>query len=515
VVASGVAHVKRYLLPAALFLTANAHAAELGYSGSNADSGAAPLIANILDGAEPGALTVAGITAYGVIDFNLAWQTHGVPTSPSYYQGMEYQIAKNSQGPQFAFTNNALQVSTIGLRGDESLSKVTGYSPLGGWSAIFDLQIGFNPAFAEIADDLKALRQNNGVPLQLQTANQDSNRAGQIFNGDAYGGLKNDVLGELRYGRNSTILWDAFSAYDPQKLSYSNTLLSSGTYGGGYGTTEQSRWNNSVKYKNTIGPIRIEAQYRFGSYGQGGEGVSAGAGIDVPGIFKGLSIDSVWGAETDAIAVSMLTSSTAKTPALGSCQSLGVSLFDCTQLNIFNATVSDNDAWAVMAKYNFKNLGFDDVTLYGGYEHIDYSNPSGPLDSLTIIGDYQLNPTGINYNAYVTDRQLDVFWIAGDYKVTPKLTLVSAWYHADQNSYVTTALGATKTTSCTTAGRGTLTQSNCAGSLDWVSGLIDYQWTKRLDVYAGISFTEVHDGLSSGFTYSSTINPTLGSRFRF
>ena len=303
--------MKNHLLAAAFLVgSANAYAGDVG-SGPNVEGGVAPVVSKILDGAEPGALTVAGITAYGVIDFNLAWQTHGVPTSPSYYQGMEYQIAKNSQGPQFAFTNNALQVSTVGLRGNESLSDVTGYTPLGGWSVIWDLQIGFNPAFGEIADDLKALRQNNGVPLQLQTANQDSNRAGQIFNGDAYGGFKNDVLGELRYGRNSTILWDAFSAYDPQKLSYSNSLLSSGTYGGGYGITEQSRWNNSLKYKNTIGPIRIDAQYRFGSYGQGGDGVSAGAGIDVPGIFKGLSIDGVWGAERDAIAASMLTSSTA------------------------------------------------------------------------------------------------------------------------------------------------------------------------------------------------------------
>jgi predicted porin len=515
--------LKKYLLPAVFIaVSANAYAAEYG-SGPSVDSGVAPVFSKILDGAEPGALTVAGITAYGVIDYNLAWQTHGVPTSPSYYQGMEYQIAKNSQGSQFAFTNNALQVSTVGLRGNESLSEVTGYSPLGGWSAIWDLQIGFNPAFGEIADDLKALRQNNGVPLQQQTANQDSNRAGQIFNGDAYGGFKNEVLGELRYGRNSTILWDAFSAYDPQKLSYSNSLLSSGTYGGGYGITEQSRWNNSLKYKNAIGPIRIEAQYRFGSYGQGGEGVSAGAGIDVPGIFKGLSIDGVWGAETDAIAASMLTSSTSKTPALGSCQSLGVSLFECTQLNVFNATVSDNVAWAAMAKYNFKNLGLDQVTLYGGYEHIDYSNPSDTLSSLTIIGDYQLNPTGINYHAYMTDKQLDVYWIAGEYKITPKLTLVSAWYHADQNAYVTASLpnakGVISAMPCTTTGQGPAAvggiQSNCAGSLDWVSGLIDYQWTKRLDIYAGISFTEVHDGLSSGFTYTSTINPTLGSRFRF
>jgi predicted porin len=515
--------VKKYLLAAAFFVaSANAYAGDVG-SGPNVEGGVAPVFSKILDGAEPGALTVAGITAYGAIDFNLAWQSHGVPTSPSYFQGMEYQIAKNSQGPQFAFTNNALQVSTIGLRGDESLSKVTGYDPLAGWSAIFDLQIGFNPAFAAIADDLKALRQNNGVPLLQQTANQDSSRAGQIFNGDAYGGIKNDLLGELRYGRNTTLLWEDTRVYDPQKGSYSNSLLSSGTYGAGYGITEQKRWNNSLKYKNTIGPIHIAGQYRFGGYGQGGDGVSAGAGIDVPGIFNGLSIDGVWGAETDAIAASMLTSSTAAKPALGSCQSLGVSLFECTQLNVLNATVSDNQAWAVMAKYNFKNLGFEPVTLYGGYEHIDYSNPSGPLSSLTIIGDYQLNPTGINYNAYVTDKQLDVFWIGGNYKVSRKLTLVSAWYHADQNAYVTASLpnakGVISATPCTTTGQGPAAvggiQSNCAGSLDWLSGLIDYQWTKRLDVYAGISFTEVHDGLSSGFTYTSTISPTVGSRFRF
>ena len=427
--------MKNYLLAAAFFVaSANAYAGDVG-SGPNVEGGVAPVFSKILDGAEPGALTVAGITAYGVIDFNLAWQTHGVPTSPSYFQGMEYQIAKNSQGPQFAFTNNALQVSTVGLRGNESLSEVTGYTPLGGWSVIWDLQIGFNPATGEIADDLKALRQNNGVPLQLQTANQDSSRAGQIFNGDAYGGIKNNLLGELRYGRNTTLLWEDTRAYDPQRGSYSNSLLSSGTYGAGYGITEQKRWNNSLKYKDTIGPIHIAGQYRFGSYGQGGDGVSAGAGIDVPGIFKGLSIDGVWGAEKDAIAASTLTSSTAAKPALGSCQSLGVSLFECTQLNIFNATVSDNDAWAVMAKYNFKQLGLDDVTLYGGYEHIDYSNPSSQLHSLTIIGDYQLNPTGINYHAYVTDRQLDVYWVGGAYNVTPKLTLISAWYHVDQNSY--------------------------------------------------------------------------------
>jgi len=81
--------VKKYLLSAAFFVaSANAYAGDVG-SGASVDSGVAPVFSKILDGAEPGALTVAGITAYGVIDFNLAWQTHA--TSPSYYQGMEYQ----------------------------------------------------------------------------------------------------------------------------------------------------------------------------------------------------------------------------------------------------------------------------------------------------------------------------------------------------------------------------------------------------------------------------------------
>jgi len=476
---------------------------------------ATPVVADILGGAEPGALKVDGITVYGAIDTNLAWQTHGVRTSASYYNGMEYQINKNSQGSLFAVTNNAAQASFVGVKGTQSLDDLTGIRSLEGWSLGFDLQAGFDPVFGPVADNLKSLRQNNGVSPSSQTANGDGARAGQIFNAEAYGAIKNTMLGELRYGRNNTLLYDAVGIYDPQKLSYANSLLSSGTFGGGYGATEDTRWNNSFKYINSFGPMRVGAQYRFAGSGEGGQAYSLAGALDLSGQLKGLSIDAVWGHQDDAIAASSLTSSTAIIPALGSCQSLGISLAACRGINVLNATVSDNTAWALMAKYNFETFQLANLTVYGGYERIDYSNPSSQLDTLNTIGGYVINPTGVNYNAYTMQKHLDVTWIAGQYYFTPKLKAIGAWYHLKQNAFQTTALGANAPTRCTNPGQGVSSQSNCAGSLNWVSAMLDYQWTKRLDVYGGVSFTQAQDGLASGFAHTSTLNTTLGARFRF
>jgi len=51
--------------------------------------------------------------------------------------------------------------------------------------------------------------------------------------------------------------------------------------------------------------------------------------------------------------------------------------------------------------------------------------------------------------------------------------------------------------------------------LDAVSVLADYRFTRRFDVYAGIMFSHVANGLSNGFLNTSTIDPTVGLRFQF
>jgi predicted porin len=501
--------VRNFLIGMAILAApAGALAADLG--ASSASDGAGAIVANIFDGAAPGTITVAGITVYGTIDLNMAYQSHGAPSNPWYYQGAQYQIGKNSAGSQFLLTNNAMGISNVGVKTSQSLYDLTGLDILAGWSFISDVQFNYDPAFAVIADNCRTLRMNNGVASLLQTANGDGSRCGQIFGGDAYGGIKHAVYGQLIFGRSKTVLYDVTEAYDPQNGSYANSLLSSGTYGGGFGASEDSRWNNSLKYKNTIGQFRIAGEYRFEGEGQGGEGYAFGGGVDAWGPLKGLSIDGVWGRQKDAIAASFLSSA--------DCKNLGVPGYPCTQLNLLSAVVSDDEAWSIAAKYNFAELGLPTVTAMGGYELITLSNPADgglPAGSST-IGDYPLYAGDVNNTKYLTDRQLDVFWMGAKWAITPKLVASGAWYHVDQNNYTTAGVGGSKPTGCTNATLGAnKIGSNCAGSLNWLSASLDYQWTKRVDVYVGLSYTEVSQGLASGFTYNNTWNPTLGARFRF
>ena len=45
--------------------------------------------------------------------------------------------------------------------------------------------------------------------------------------------------------------------------------------------------------------------------------------------------------------------------------------------------------------------------------------------------------------------------------------------------------------------------------------LFDWRLSPRFDVYAGAMYSEVSNGLASGFIYNNTIDPTIGTRFAF
>ena len=50
-----------------------------------------------------------------------------------------------------------------------------------------------------------------------------------------------------------------------------------------------------------------------------------------------------------------------------------------------------------------------------------------------------------------------------------------------------------------------------------VSGLLDYKLTKRFDLYGGVFYNGVRDGLANGYLSSAKTNlaTTLGARFKF
>jgi predicted porin len=100
---------------------------------------------------------------------------------------------------------------------------------------------------------------------------------------------------------------------------------------------------------------------------------------------------------------------------------------------------------------------------------------------------------------------LQASWAGIKYAVREDVDLTGAYYHVDQNSFATGRL----------AGCRSAVSSQCAGTQDAFSLVVDWRFAKKFDAYAGFMYSSVSDGLASGFLHSNTINPTAGLRFRF
>ena len=127
-------------------------------------------------------LSYKGITLYGIVDIGLQYQTHGAPASDYIAYSTEPVIQKNSNNSVTALTSSPLSWSRVGLAGKEPLAA--------DWSALFRLEVYFNPTAGTLSDGLKSLTLNNGRALSEQSANLDSSVAGQLFGGGAVLGVK-------------------------------------------------------------------------------------------------------------------------------------------------------------------------------------------------------------------------------------------------------------------------------------------------------------------------------------
>ena len=422
-------------------------------------------------------LTYAGITLYGTIDLGLVHQTHGAPLSDSQQSGVEYVVSKNSNKSINTLAPNGLSASKIGLKGDIKIAEDL--------SVVFKLETGFNPTSGMISDGPKSLVANNGVPLKEQTSNSDSSRAGQVFQGAAYGGVSSKKWGALTVGRQNNLQTDALGKYDPQGGSYAFSLIGySGVMVGG-GNTQNARLDSSVRYGNQWGPARAATLYQFGN-GNEGNAYQLNLGTDFSlsdlglGNYGKLSFDAFYTQKNGAVSASSLSAAQVLTSPTGS----------------LAATISDNTAYTLMAKYTL-----NPVNLYAGYEHIRYENPSSPLRAGTTgLGGYLLSV--VNNHAYTNNKTLAISWLGAKVAITPKLDLTGAYYHYSQNSYKGNGCQDNST-------------SSCGGSLNATSLSLDYKVSKRLNLYGGAMFSQVKDGLSSGYLHTSSADPMVGMRYNF
>ena len=206
------------------------------------------------------ALTWHGITLYGVYDVGVGWVSHGLPENGYNYEG-ESLVNRNGYQHRFLIAPNNLQQTGLGIRGKEE------FRP--GWSVVFNASTGINPQSGLLANASATDTVNNGLPRGSYSYAIDGARAGQPINDEIYGGISSAHLGTLTFGRQRSLGTDAMLLYDPANGAYAFSYIGyNGTMAGG-GDTDDSRWDDALKYRLTHGPVHFGAMYKFAN-GSGG-----------------------------------------------------------------------------------------------------------------------------------------------------------------------------------------------------------------------------------------------------
>jgi predicted porin len=419
-------------------------------------------------------LSYWGVTFYGAVDMGVGWESHGAPLNRNIISGVEELVQKNSNRSLWLATPGGLQQSFIGVKAKEQIAP--------GWYFVGDLSFGFDPFTLSAANGPASFLNNYGVPLASQSSNADSSRAGQFYNGTGYVGVSNSTYGTLTFGRQNALSLDGVIDYDPMGASYAFSVIGwSGLTAGG-GDTEDARITTAVKYRNQIGPVRIGALAQIGGYDEnnGAQGVYEGQlGGDIALPYGKLSLDAIGSYDKGAV-------------------SSGIS----TLPNTVSATISDDTSLMLLGKWTYNQF-----KISGGYELIRFQNPSDPvLGNFTDVSGINVIYNGVGGNikntAYTIARVQQVFWIGGRYAFTDTLNAGLAYYHYYQSNYAAKA--------CSNSSSGA-----CSGTLDAVSFDVDWQFAKKFDVYAGVMFSEVANGLSNGYLHAENLAPTAGLRFKF
>ena len=470
------------------------------------------------------ALSWHGITLYGAYDVGVGWVSHGLPENGYNYEG-ESLVNRNGYQHRFLVAPNNLSQTGFGIRGKEE------FAP--GWSVVFNASTGINPQSGLLANASKTDIINNGLPRSSYSIAIDGARAGQPFNDQYYGGISSTHFGELTFGRQRSLGTDAMLLYDPANGSYAFSYIGyNGTMAGG-GDTEDSRWDDAVKYRLTYGPVHFGAMYKFangsaGCYSASSTWTAANCtpeqahnnayGFDLGGsigqdqgkfsadlVFQQYNqaisvLNPLLGPQSPTASYQSTTDSINTNPITG-----GVNLIDPN--DTVYGIVTDNRAIMFAAKYTW-----DPVKFFAGYEYIWQNNPSNPLGvGASDQGGYFMS--GVEDNNLDSEKLVNIWWTGAKYTYRSKTDFTLSWYQQRQNDFRIPA------TCSPTAGF----RSSCAGTLNEGSLYANHHFTKRFDGFAGITYSYVSGGLAIAiphkpgvpYNYNNNCAPTVGGRFSF
>ena len=472
-------------------------------------------------------LTWHGITLYGAYDVGVGWVSHGLPENGSNYEG-ESLVNRNGYQHRFLVAPNNLSQTGFGIKGKQE------FAP--GWFVVFNASTGINPQSGLLANASATQIVNNGLPRASYSFAIDGARAGQPFNDQYYGGISSTHFGELTFGRQRSLGTDAMLQYDPASGAYSFSYIGyNGTMAGG-GDTEDSRWDDAVKYRLTLGPVHFGAMYKFadGSAGCYDPAAAAGNpwtatsctpqsahnnawGFDLGGTIgpdrRKFSADAVFQHYNQAISVlnpllgpqSQSASYQSTTDSINTNQITGANLIDPN--DTVYGIVTDNNAAMFAAKY-----ASDRWKFFAGCEYIWQNNPKDPLGvGASDQGGYFMS--GVEDNNLDSEKLVNIWWTGAKYTYRSKTDITLSWYQQRQNDF--------RVPSTCSASAGF--RASCAGTLNEGSLYVDHHFTKRFDGFVGIAYSYVSGGLAIAiphgpgvpYNYNNNCAPTVGGRFTF
>src|SRR5271155_480941 len=463
-------------------------------------------------------LTWHGITVYGAYDIGVGWVSHGLPENGYNYEGASL-VNRNGFQHRFLVAPNNLQQTGLGIRGKEEF--------LPGWYVVFNASTGINPQSGLLANASKTDIINNGLPRSSYSYAIDGARAGQPFNDEYYGGVSSKIFGTLTFGRQRSLGTDAMLQYDPAQGAYAFSYIGyNGTMAGG-GDTEDSRWDDALKYRLTVGPVHFGAMYKLANGSGGCFSPSAtwtaadctperphnnAYGFDIGGQTGKFSADAVFQHYNQAISVlnpllgpqSLSAPYQSTTDSINTNQINGVNLIDPN--GTVYGIVTDNSAIMFAAKYTW-----DPFKFFVGYEHIQQFNPTNPLGvGASAQGGYLLS--GVEDNNLDSPKLVQIAWTGVKYAYDIKTDITLSYYHQWQNDFRVPS-------ACPLSSF----RASCSGFLNEGSLYADHHFTKRFDAYAGIAYSNVSGGLAIAiphgpgvpYNYKNNTAPTVGARFTF
>ena len=397
------------------------------------------------------------VQVYGVADAAVGQIQNSLNIDPQ-FPGSVNPVSpiKTSQagiGSVSGLFNGGISPSRFGIKGDIDVGN--------GIKGFFVLESGVNITTGQISNAGAALASNAGTAT---TVAANSSIDGQLFNRQAFVGLSSTDLGSLALGRNYAPIFDVVVAYDPvQAAQLFSPLGFSGTYGGGGGVSEDTRVDNSLKYTNKIGNFNVGALYKFGGNTATSPGNAFGfnAGYDV----GKYGVQVAYEAFQD-----------------------GVKGASGTVANTVATTVYGTTALMIAGKYKLTDV----ATLKAGYETYTLGAPSNLLASTT---SYYGQTVQSVTNFGSANQTTNIYFVGGDYNVTPKLNVAVGYYDVSPQQSADAA--------------------QKSADLSYLSLLVDYRFTPTFDTYAGLMAAQYSGNAYATGYYTSNQIFAVGARLKF